>query len=120
MTENPAAKVKQARNKKYMLVRYGRMNSLGFFEHQESRIPRIDARVVVKTDKGLELGQIVGQLASYKAGQFRLSEDQVKKYFDSADVEPSFNRGGKFIRFATAADISEDEHLRKISREEIE
>ena len=36
-----------------MLVRYSRMRLLGLFEHNESQIPTVPTRVVVKTDKGL-------------------------------------------------------------------
>ena len=35
-----------------MLVRYGRTNELGWFEHSESQIPRLTRRVVVKTKSG--------------------------------------------------------------------
>ena len=81
MAKTAATRPKQAKNKKHMLVRYGRMNALGLFEHQETRIPKLTSRVVVKTDRGLELGQIVGQLTPYKAGQVRLNTDQIKKYY---------------------------------------
>ena len=40
MTEKQETKPKQAKSKKYMLVRYGRMSSLGFFEHNETNIPK--------------------------------------------------------------------------------
>jgi len=112
--------IKRAKSKKYMLVRYSRMNALGFFEHNETRIPRVNTRVVVKTDKGLELGHLAGQLTTYKGGQFKLSEDQIKEYFDNSDIDFTCGQAGKFIRFATADDISEERHLQKIAREEIE
>ena len=115
-----AAKPRQAKHKKYMLVRYGRMNTLGFFEHHETKIPKVFTRVVVKTDKGLELGHLVGQLTAYKAGQFRLNSDQIKKYFDDSDIDLSIDQTGKFVRYATAADISEERHLQKLAEEEIE
>ncbi len=102
-----------------MLVRYGRMNTLGWFEHHEAHIPKTPSRVVVKTNKGLELGHIVGQLCPYKAGQFRLSQDQTKKYFDNSNIDLSVDQAGKFIRYATADDISEERHLRKITEEEL-
>ena len=70
-----------------MLVSYGRMNTLGWFEHHETHIPKIPSRVVVKTNKGLELGHIVGQLCPYKAGQFRLNQDQTKEYFDNSNID---------------------------------
>jgi len=120
MAKTTVINPKQAKNKKYMLVSYGRMNTLGWFEHHETKIPKKPSRVVVKTDRGLELGHIVGQLCPYKAGQFRLSQDQIKKYFDDSDIDLSIEQAGKFIRYATADDISEERHLRKISEEELQ
>ncbi len=119
MAKTSETKPKQAKNKKYMLVRYGRMNTLAWFEHHETQIPKVPTRVVVKTDKGLELGHLVGRFCPYKSGQFRLSPDQVKKYFDDSQIDFSENPAGKVIRYATAEDISEERHLRKIVEEEI-
>ena len=120
MSKDTATKPKQAKHKKYMLVRCGLMNTLGLFEHHEHRIPKVHKRVVVKTDKGLELGHLVGQLTSYKAGQFKLDSGQIKKYFDDSDIDLTIDHAGKFVRYATAADISEERHLQKIAEEEME
>jgi cell fate regulator YaaT (PSP1 superfamily) len=120
MTEKQITKPKQAKSKKYMLVRYGRMNTLGFFEHNETHIPKVPTRVVVKTERGLELGHLVGQLCPYRGGQFKLSPDQVKEYFDRSGIELPVAPAGKVIRFATASDVSEERHLRKISKQQIE
>jgi cell fate regulator YaaT (PSP1 superfamily) len=120
MSQNLETKAKQAKHKKYILVRYGRMSTLGLFEHHEGGIPKVHSRVVVKTTRGLELGYLVGRFSSYKGGQFRLTQEQIKEYFNSDDVDFSPNQIGKFIRYATAADISEERHLRKIAREEME
>jgi cell fate regulator YaaT (PSP1 superfamily) len=119
MTETAAVKPKQTKNKKFMLVSFGRMNTLGWFEHHENSIPKLPARVVVKTDRGLELGHIVGQSCPYRGGQFRLSQDQIKKYFSDSEIDLVVEEAGKFIRYATADDISEEKHLRKISEEEL-
>jgi cell fate regulator YaaT (PSP1 superfamily) len=120
MTEVPAAKPRQVRTKKYMLIRYGRMNTVGLFEHNESKIPKLSARVVVKTERGLELGYIVGPLTFYKAGQIKLTDEQIKSYFGEGGTEFSFEQAGRFLRFATAEDVSEEQHLQKIAKEEIE
>ena len=120
MEKTPAVKPKQAKNKKYMLVRYGRMDALGWFEHYEANIPKAAVRVVVKTERGLELGYIVGQLTSYRAGQFRLSPEQIQEYFGDSQAELPVEQAGRVIRYATTEDISEEKHLRKIAEEEIE
>jgi cell fate regulator YaaT (PSP1 superfamily) len=111
---------KQAKNKKYMLVRYSRMNTLGFFEHRESKISKIKTRVVIKTDRGLELGYLVGRLTAYKGGQLKLNEEQMLEYFEDSDIGSVPGQVGKFIRYATSADVSEERHLRKIAQEEME
>ncbi len=120
MGKNSEKKAKQAKNNKYMLVRYGRMNTLGLFEHDESTISKVQSRVVIKTNRGLELGHLVGQLTSYKGGQFRLSGEQMMEYFEEGNVDFSRGPTGKFVRYATSADISEERHLRKIVEEEME
>jgi len=120
MSKNSEARAKQAKHKKYILVRFGLMSTLGLFEHHETGILKVHTRVVIKTNRGLELGYLVGRFSSYKAGQFRLSQEQIKEYFNNDDVDFSQGTAGKFIRYATAADISEERHLRKIAREEME
>ncbi|MHC4270907.1 MAG: PSP1 domain-containing protein [Planctomycetota bacterium] len=120
MGKRTATKTRQKKNKKYMLVRYGRMNELGWFEHNEAQVPKTPKRVVIKTDKGLELGYIVGQLSPYRKGQFRFSQDQLDEYYKVSEVDFECECSGKFIRYASSADVSEEKHLRKISREEID
>ncbi|MEN6337725.1 MAG: regulatory iron-sulfur-containing complex subunit RicT [Phycisphaerales bacterium] len=118
MTEETPIKAKPAK-RKFLLVRYGRMNNLGLFEHTESEIPRTLTRVVVKTDRGLELGHLVGQLDYYKEGRFRLSEEQIASYYTTSEIQFNTEPVGKVVRLATPDDISEEQHLKAITAEEI-
>ena len=63
MEDTQATKPKPPRTKRYMLVRYGRMRILGLFEHNEAQIPPVPTLVVIKTEKGMEMGSIVGMPA---------------------------------------------------------
>ena len=101
-----------------MLVRYGRMRLLGLFEHNESQIPAVPTRVVVKTEKGMEMGNLVGQLSSYRTGQLKMADEQIKKYFDDSEIPFSSEPAGRFVRYATAEDINEEKHFKKIAQEE--
>ncbi len=103
-----------------MLVRYSRMNLLGLFEHNEDHIPSLPTRVVVKTDKGFELGAIVGNPCSYRTGQLKLSREQIKGYFGDSSTAFFTEPAGRFIRFATPEDLSEEWHFKKIAIEEAE
>jgi cell fate regulator YaaT (PSP1 superfamily) len=120
MTEETPAKAKPAKSRKFLLVRYGRMNNLGLFEHNESQVPKRATRVVVKTEKGLELGYLVGPANSYKEGRFRLSEEQICGYYVNSEISFNSEPAGKVVRFATPDDVSEEQHLRMITGEEIE
>jgi cell fate regulator YaaT (PSP1 superfamily) len=116
-SENKAAKL--AKHKKYMLVRYGRMGSIGWFEHSESHLPRVHTKVIVKTERGLEMGDVIGPHC-YKAGQFKLTDEQVEKYYQDSGAEQVIEPGGTLERFANAQDIHEEEKLNESAQEELE
>jgi len=113
MSQNEAPKPKvQKHNMKLMLVRYGRMGGMGWFEHHEANIPKLNTHVVIKTERGLELGQVVGA-HNYRAGQFKSSPEQVESYFCNRTKDYPLGEGGTFVRFATHEDLREQEHLEK-------
>jgi cell fate regulator YaaT (PSP1 superfamily) len=118
MEDTQAAKPKPPRTRRYMLVRYGRMRILGLFEHNEAQIPAVPTLVVIKTEKGMELGSIVGSAGAYRAGQLKLAEEQLKKYFDDSEIPFTAEPAGKFVRYATPEDINEEKHFQKIAVEE--
>jgi hypothetical protein len=86
MTQAEGARPKGQKKKKLMLVRYGRMGFMGWFEHNEENIPKVSSRVVIKTKRGLELGDLVGQF-NYRGGQFKSTPEQVNQYFNSKSKE---------------------------------
>ena len=112
-------RAKPAKTKKYMLVRYGRMKTLGLFEHTEAHVPKTPTRVVVKTDKGLELGYVVGQLTSYRQGRYKFTDEQLCGYFANSEINFPNGPVGKVIRFASGDDLIEEQHLDKIAEDEI-
>lgn len=119
MIQTTASKPRQSKQKKYMLVRYGHLALLGFFEHNEPQILRPCTAVIVKTERGLELGHIVGGLCCYRAGQFRFSQERLETYYSDSGAECNCSPAGSFFRYATAEDLSEQRHLEKIGRQEM-
>lgn len=118
MSQSDSAKPKGQRSKKLMLVRYGQMGGLGWFEHSEHEIPRTETRVVIKTERGLELGDVVG-LFNYRGGQFRTSPEQVDAYLDTKGKDYPLTSGGTFVRFATVEDVREEKHLQISAQDEL-
>jgi len=117
MAQTETNRPKGQKNKKLMLIRYGKMGLIGWFQHNESKIPKSHSRAVIKTARGMELGDIVGQF-SYRSGHFKSSPSQVEDYFDKENKEFPLTDGGTFVRFATTADIMEDKHLQASAKEE--
>ncbi len=103
---------------KQMLVRYGLMGHLGWFEHHEKHIPPTETHAVVKTDRGLELGRIVGNF-NYRHGQFKCSCKEVSDYYGQGEQRCPVYSGGAFVRFGTHEDLNEARHLEISSKEEM-
>jgi cell fate regulator YaaT (PSP1 superfamily) len=110
---------KHVKTPKLMLVRYGRLGTLGWFEHDEAQIPKVHSKVLIKTERGLELGEIVGPHC-YKAGHFRHSPEVVNDYYKGGGEEEAPKKAGEFVRFATAQDVNEDIHLKRDGIAEME
>lgn len=117
MSQVDNTKAKGTKNPNQMLVRYGRLGQLGWFEHHESHVSKLHSYVVIKTDRGLELGQIVGCHA-YRGGHFKSSPEQVEQYFCNRTKDYPLGPGGTFVRYATPEDLNEQEHLEKNSIDE--
>ena len=101
-----------------MLVSYGKMGFIGWFSHHEKNLPKANRRVVIETERGLEIGTIVGPFC-YKAGQFRKNPEQVRDYFELGGTEYPLAPGGKFVHYATAEDLSEEKHINRDAKEEL-
>ena len=119
MSQPENTKPKGPKNTKVMLVSYGRMGTMGWFEHNEPHILKLNSKVVIKTERGLELGEVVG-VHNYRGGQFRNTPEQVEAYYGNLGPNSPVGPGGTFVRFATHEDIREQEHLVKSEVEEIE
>lgn len=118
MEKSEASKPKTQKHKKTVLVRYGRMGYLGWFEHNETTISKTKTKVLVKTSRGLEMGEIVGPCC-YRAGHFKCSQAQVENYYADRTKDYPLTDGGTLVHYATAEDLMEAEHLEASSREEL-
>jgi cell fate regulator YaaT (PSP1 superfamily) len=103
---------------KKMLVRYGKTSILGWFVHDEKTMPKANSKVMIKTERGLEIGEVVGRF-SYKTGAFKKSEEAVVDYYGQGAAECPVTAGGKFVRYATEQDLSEEHHINIGAKEEL-
>jgi len=119
MSNDTSVKARHRKGKGYMLVRCGRMGEPGFFEHELTSIPPMHKKVIVKTSRGLELGSLSAVTGMAGVGRYKVSEAEIREYFRNSGIEVGNRKTGKFIRFATSEDISEQCHLERLSSEEM-
>jgi cell fate regulator YaaT (PSP1 superfamily) len=103
---------------KKMLVRYGKMGSIGWFTHEEKNMPKAASKVMIKTERGLEIGEVVGRFC-YKSCAFKKTEEAVVEYFGVPQAECPVTGGGKFVRYATEQDLSEEHHIGIDAKQEL-
>ncbi len=118
MTQQETAAPKGQKEKNTVLVRYGKMGGLGWFTHKEKQILKTATRVVIKTERGLELGDIVGPHC-YKGGHFRCDRKELEKYYENRSRDYPLAPGGTVVRYATKDDLMEERHLETSAKEEL-
>lgn len=97
--------------RKHILCRYGKMGNLGYFSHDIEDFPNHASHVIVNTERGLEIAEIVGHETCHKKGNCIVKESQIVQYTkDSCDNFP-LDRKGSVVRPATEQDIREQKHL---------
>ncbi len=101
-----------------MLVRYGRTGLVGWFTHEERTMPKARGRVMIKTERGLEIGEVVGRFC-YRSGVFKKSEQAVIDYYGQPAENCPIAAGGEFVRYATEQDLNEERHINTDAQQEL-
>lgn len=99
-------------------VRYGAMNWIGEFRLPAAGPFKYGAKVVVQSDRGIELGEQVG-LTCRGCGQ-SIKDEQIEEYLNNSGPEFYRLRAGKILREASPQDIAEHERLNRHVRADIE
>jgi cell fate regulator YaaT (PSP1 superfamily) len=104
---------------KKMLVRYGRTGIVGWFTHDEKNMPKAHSKVMIKTERGLEIGEVVGRFC-YKSGTFKKSEQAVVDYYGQGPENCPITAGGRFVRYATEQDLRDEHHVNAGAKQELD
>lgn len=99
-------------------VRYGAMNWIGEFSRRPNMVFKCGAKVVVQTDRGIELGEQVS--LSCGGCDKSVSREQIKRYIENSGPEFYRLRSGRVLREATPQDLIDAEHLSAHAREDID
>lgn len=99
-------------------VRYGAMNFIGEFTYKPGAVFQCGGKVVIQSDRGIELGEQVSLFCNGCSNQ--VTRDQIKQYINNSGPEFFRLNAGRIIREATPDDINDHKHLNAHVREDIE
>ena len=118
MTEQEQQKSNPTQPDTRVLISYGKMATLGWFENKAGIIKKTHTKVVIKTPRGLEIGDVVGPFC-YKHGHFKYSNEQIENYYPDRTKDYPISGGGQMVRYATKEDVMEADHLDILAKDEL-
>ncbi len=99
-------------------VRWGAMGWIGEFKYAPNTVFRCGAKVVIQTERGIELGQQVS--LSCTGCNKHVSREQIKQYIENSGAEFFRLGSGRILREATEADTLEQQKLNADIRTDID
>jgi len=114
-TSDPPAETDAAdRGSKRVVVRYGRMAHLGLFRHDLETPPAPGTMLVVRTERGAELGRVLINIGTGEACASChgcLRSEALEAYLRANGEDYPFSRRGRVLRVANAQDLNDQQHL---------
>ncbi|MDP7637167.1 MAG: regulatory iron-sulfur-containing complex subunit RicT [Phycisphaerae bacterium] len=100
-----------------LVARYSLMRQLSEFRHTFEKSPPPGTKVVLRSERGVELGEVVaGVSTDTRPGC--ISPEQIERYIQANGPEYPFRRDGKVMRIANPQDLVDFRHLESSAREE--
>lgn len=95
-----------------IVVRYGFMKQIGEFPYQGNDIPGCGTKMVIKSPRGIEIGEMLTVACSNAGCGSSVSRKQMLEYIEnSGGKQYPFSTNGKILRIATIDDLNEQSSL---------
>ncbi len=97
------------------------MCNVGEFRHSLTPPPQAGTRLVVRTDRGVELAEVVSVIQADPEsadGPFHITRDRLGEYLHENGSDYPYRKGGKVLRRANEQDIIDHRHLESSAKEE--
>lgn len=99
-------------------VRYGAMRWIGEFSYRPGTVFRCGGKVVIQSDRGLEIGEQVS--LTCHGCERSVSREQIKRYIANSGADFYRLGAGRILRGATPQDLDEQEHLNSHVHDDID
>jgi cell fate regulator YaaT (PSP1 superfamily) len=106
----------QQRGPTRLIARYGRTFQIGQFRHNLSSAPNPGKKVVVRTERGVELAEVIAPIGG--PSPFAIQPERLDEYLQANGKEYPFHRNGRVLRAANNQDIIDQRHLDSSASEE--
>lgn len=104
--------LKKLKPPKTIVVRYGYLKQIGEFPYDGDQVIGCGTKVVVRTPRGVELGDMLTTTCSNSGCGKSISRQQMLQYIDnSGGKQFPFTTDGKVVRVATVEDLNEQSRL---------
>ncbi len=100
-----------------VVIRYGIMGHLGQFRHSLQPPPARGVNVVIRTDRGVELGEVM-TVVSDEGGSGQITPARLEEHIRSNGPDYPFRRDGKILRLTNPQDLIDQRHLNSSARDE--
>jgi cell fate regulator YaaT (PSP1 superfamily) len=99
-----------------LIARYGRMFHIGEFRHSLKSPPNPGKKVVVRTDRGVELAEVVAPIGG--DNPLAIAPEKLEEYLKANGGDFPYRRSGRVLRAANQQDIIDQRHLDSSAGEE--
>jgi len=102
-----------------MVVRFGLMRRVGLFRHSLDKIPPHGTKVVIRTERGVEMGEFLAMVGEEdQSWPTCLRRERLQEYVRCSAGGYPLRREGVVLRLANHQDIVDHRHLESSAREE--
>jgi cell fate regulator YaaT (PSP1 superfamily) len=99
------------------VIRYGYMNYIGEFKRRNDGVFTCGAKVVVQTDRGIEMGTQVSMTCGGCSKS--MDREQVRRYVEASGPDYLRLNAGRILREASTDDVLEEKQLNELSRQRL-
>jgi cell fate regulator YaaT (PSP1 superfamily) len=118
LSEQDRAEYEALRARRTLVVRFGSMKYIGEFRNEIGVKPGCGSKVVVRTFRGSELGEMLTSTCPNSGCSKSVSRQEMLKYIDnSGGRDYPFYTEGKLLRIATPRDLEEQARLEQSKHE---
>lgn len=110
VAETQKVQLRREDDRPRILARYGLLGHIGVFAHARKMTFEAGSKLVLQTDRGIEIGQHIPLLSTEQRDQ-PIDAETARRCVELTGQERVQQREGRVIRVATEQDLSEERHI---------